>query len=209
MTDKPLIMFDFDGVIVNTLAQCYEINSDLMEESISLEEYKKAFSGNIYTAFGEKKFKKPAADFHEQYDKKTRDLNIAPPIKKLIEDCAKRYTLGIVSSTPSSSISRILDREGLRECFTDILGSDVDTNKAVKIRMLLSRHDTLPEKTLFITDTSGDIFEAHECGVPVVGVTWGFQSRETLEYAKPLALADTVAELDAVITGFFSGTIQP
>ena len=49
------------------------------------------------------------------------------------------------------------------------------------------------------SDTLGDIKEAHHLGVSVIAVTWGYQFRDSLEQANPLAIVNTTKELIELI----------
>ncbi len=193
-----LILFDFDGVLIDTLLICYSI--DAKHQGFSLEEYKSLFESNIYDApTPEGKALNYKLDYFDHYDRHTRELKVPEELKKLLKELEKNYTLTIVSSTVTSSIEGILAREGVRPYFKDILGSDVHTSKVVKNKMLLDKYKVLPEEALFITDTVGDIMEARACEIKSIAVTWGFHDEKTLAKAKPAKIVNTPAELAEAI----------
>jgi phosphoglycolate phosphatase len=184
--NKKIVMFDFDGVLIDTLIPCYTINTEINED-LSLEEYKSFFTGNIHDAIrknGEPRKRHP--EFEQKYDICVREIKIPDILKDAVKYLASLYTLTIVSSTYSNSIHEILLREGIAEYFTDVLGADVDPSKVVKIKMLLEKHHSDPHDCVFVTDTLGDIREAHKCSVPSVAVTWGFHTKEDLQKGEPV-----------------------
>ena len=61
-----LIIFDFDGVLVDTLEINFSINKKA-DPNINLKEYVSHFEGNIYEAIKAGK-KKHIPDFFEQYN---------------------------------------------------------------------------------------------------------------------------------------------
>lgn len=194
-------MFDFDGVLVDTLMLSYEISGEVNTD-VSLDEYKNAFNGNIHAALGKGKFKMPHPNFPERYHERTRELLVPSEIQTLVRDLSTRATLAVVSSTESRSIKKILERASLLDCFSDILGSDVDSSKVAKIKSLLTMYSINPPDTVFVTDTCGDVYEARETGVPAITVTWGFQTREMLEKSQPFRIVDTVRDLEEALAAF-------
>jgi phosphoglycolate phosphatase len=64
--------------------------------------------------------------------------------------------------------------------------------------MTFDKYGIGAEDCLFITDTLGDIKEAHHMKVPTVAVTWGYQSIETLKKGAPPRIVNTPQELLSV-----------
>ncbi len=196
---KKLVLFDFDGVLIDTLGICFSINQSIYDD-LSLEEYKSFFEGNIYNAVRRDGTpKKHHPEFYEIYDNKTREVVIPPVLKLVVEKLAQKYILTIVSSTYSVSIQNILKKEGIDGFFVDVLGADIATDKRIKIKTLLNKYECSPENAVMVTDTLGDIREANECSVKSIGVLWGFHDEETLEKGKPFAVIDNPAGLVPVI----------
>lgn len=194
-----LIIFDFDGVFVNTLPIAYAINTEVNDD-LSLEEYRSFYEGNIHQALRSDGLKKNYhPEFAARYQDLARELTIPDALKECVKNLSENYILTIVSSTTTDPIEQILSREGVREYFKDILGGDVAASKVKKITMLLEKYKSDPVKTVFITDTLGDIKEAHACSVPVVAVTWGFHSRETLLKGNPEKIIDQPSDLEQII----------
>lgn len=190
-----LIIFDFDGVLVDTFGIAYslslETNPDLSED-----EYKSFFNGNIHDA----KSKDGASikyrlDYEDQYKIRTRELKIPEELQKIIKELYSAYTLAIVSSTATSSIVKILERDGVSIYFPDILGSDLHASKVVKNKMLLEKYKISPDDAVFVTDTVGDILEARECGIKSIAVTWGFHDEEMLRKLNPEKIINSPEDL--------------
>jgi phosphoglycolate phosphatase len=194
---KKLVLFDFDGVIVNTLELCFSINRQ-SNPNMSFEEYAAMSHGNFYKSFeGETPKMKfnPNPSFHDQYHKNIRNLSAPEEIKTIIKDISGWARLAIVSSGGELSIAHFLENEGLSSFFSDILGYETHKSKTVKIKSLLEKYSVLPEDTVFITDTLGDILEGKEAKIQSIGVVWGLHDRETLEKGNPAAIIDNPADL--------------
>jgi len=198
-----MILFDFDGVLVDTLSICFSLNAE-NNAGLSLEEYKSFFTGNVYNS---KRTDGSSMtyrdDYFDQYAKKTRELKVPQEIKDILKNLSTKYKIIIVSSAPKPQIKDILDRESVSYCFADIYGSDLHTSKVVKIKKLLNEFDITSKDVIYITDTTGDIIEARECGVESIAVSWGFHNKENLLNEKPFALVDTPQELQQKIEEFF------
>ena len=193
---KKLVIFDFDGVLVDTLFVGHSVTKEV-NENISVDEYKSFFEGNINDSIGKKI--NPHPDFFGRYDDYAREIKVPDILKEIIKELAQKYTLVIVSSTGTSSIKKILERENVLQKFETILGNDVETSKVKKIKMILDKYNALPKDAVFITDTLGDILEGEKCGVKAIAVTWGFHDRKTLEKGNPVAIIDDPRDLVGTI----------
>ena len=193
--NKKLVIFDFDGVLVDTLGVCLSINQEY-NDNLSLEEFKNCFNGNLFKAERENgRTFKTHLDFGKKYDLKSRNIIIPEILKLTVEELSKNYILTIVSSSFSESIKKILERENILDCFSDVLGVDVDKDKVVKNNLILKKYNTSPNNAVFITDTLGDVLEARECEIRAIAVTWGFQERKILEKGNPVSIIDDPRDL--------------
>jgi len=197
--NKKLVMFDFDGVLVDTLFINHKIYEEVNEE-LSLDEFKSFYHGNKFKA---KRFDGSDRCEHpnrcEKYDFHTRELKVPEIFKDIVKELSLKYILSIISSTHSSSIEKIIKRDGLGGYFSDILGVEVDKSKVKKIKMLLDKYGVDKDNSVYITDTLGDICEAGECSVPSVGVLWGYHDKETLKKGNPAQIIDDPKDLIGAI----------
>ncbi len=183
-----LIIFDFDGVLVDTLEVGFSINKEI-HENLTIEEYKSFFEGNVYSALrSDGTQKKHHPNFFNLYDNRSRKLEIPRILRESVSELSKIYKIAIISSTYTNSIKTILKREKVEEYFDDILGADIERDKKIKIRSLLKKYNLNPEDSIMITDTLGDIKEASECNVVSIAVTWGFHDKEKLSLGNPAAI---------------------
>ncbi|MBK5215368.1 MAG: HAD family hydrolase [Candidatus Pacebacteria bacterium] len=203
--NKKLVIFDFDGVLVNTLPFSYVIHKE-KNPNFTWEEFQDFSNGNfidsVNSALNNKTHNIPI-NFSEKYKEEIEKINIKENLYESIVSLGKQYKITIVSSTPSSLIDSFLIKENLRNYFSDILGSDINRSKIIKINSLLKKYNILPKDTVFITDSLGDILEGNECGVKSIGVTWGIHGKENLEKGHPVAIIDNPKDLLDVIRNVF------
>jgi phosphoglycolate phosphatase len=200
-TKTKFIFFDFDGVIADSFAAAFAVNKMIFPSSTE-DDYRKRFEGNINenpsdVALQEQP--KAGVDFFKEYALLLPKCPMFDSIEDVIKKLAESYTLIIVSSTTSDLIKEYLKLHQLDHCFKEIMGNDIHKSKITKIEIALSKYGMAEADCLFITDTLGDIKEAHHVGIKTIAVTWGYQAKQTLEIGQPSVIVDTPAELLHVI----------
>ena len=84
-----LIIFDFDGVLVDTLITCYEIHQEV-NDYLPLPNYQTLFAGNIYQMLKSKK-NIIHPNFFGEYDSRVREIKIPEELKEMTKKLAARY----------------------------------------------------------------------------------------------------------------------
>ncbi|HPK21262.1 MAG TPA: HAD family hydrolase [Smithella sp.] len=198
-----LFLFDFDGVLVDSLdvyEKTVKDNLQKIKQPVvqSREEFLELFEDNFYTSLKNKGidlnvFMKAAEDILAQV--RITDMKPFPDVAPVIEALHKNHCLIVVSSNDYASIKEALDLFHFNDYFRDILGSDFMFSKKEKILYAAEKYHVEPNKIYYIGDTTGDIKEGKQAGVKTVGVTWGWHSRERMAAAEPDYLFDTPGEL--------------
>lgn len=200
MKDK-LVIFDFDGVIVNTHDVSFGLNQKT-NPHLTPELYSQMSHGNFYASFeSDTPLLKFIANptFSEEYGRAIQTLPPPQGINEMIVSLSKNHHLSIVSSADETCIANFLKKEELVTYFNEILGANVHKSKVIKLQKLLNKYDFKKEQAVFITDTLGDIKEAHEVGIKSIGVLWGLHDRETLARGNPEIIIDVPLLLEQTI----------
>lgn len=120
-----------------------------------------------------------------------------PGIDRLLEALrAKGKRLYVATSKPEGLSVEILEHFGLAGYFERIAGSTLDDSRSTKIQVLRYAIGMGGrERAVMVGDRHLDVEGAWENGLPCVGVVYGYGSRQELQEAGALALADTVEDL--------------
>lgn len=187
MSKKHGIIFDFDGVIIDSFDMTYEVvlpdNPGLTEEQL-----RKAFEMHFYDAVNKHSF--VLDSYHEEFSKRISEVPLQENARKILDDLATSYELHIVSSNFEDIIEGILAEQNLGSYFSSVLGWNASHYKSEKFKDVFKERSA--DEFIFVTDTSGDIGEAHQVDLPTLGYTQGFHSRSTLEKAEPHGIIDTL-----------------
>ena len=205
-----LLLWDFDGVIVDTFKISHDILSTLGPGAITESQLRRIFDRNPYDS-PEIKSRLPNhlsihTPFFKEYVPRLLTRSSIPGIKTVLKKLASTCPLVIVSSTIDSAIATFLDQECLTPFFQKIYGVNTEKSKIKKIQKAMKDFNTAPEDTIFITDTLGDINEANQVGVRSIGVTWGYQKKSSLQKGNPIAIVDHPRELIVEIQKYIHST---
>jgi phosphoglycolate phosphatase len=197
--DRKLFLFDFDGVLADSLdlyaeavARCLErIGTPIVKNR---EDYLALFEGNFYESMAARgvdlaAFAQAAMEIMPgiDYDAMRPFDGLIPVLDALQKD----HLLAVISSNGSRTIRRMLERFGFDPYFEEVLGSDFLFSKKEKIDHALAKYGIPPERAFYIGDTTGDIVEARAAGIRTVAVTWGWHDRERLAASRPDFLVET------------------
>lgn len=129
--------------------------------------------------------------------------SVIPGIPELLEDLRnKGFSLYVATSKPTVFAEEILRHYKLDGFFKFTAGSNLDGTRSKKrevIRHVLDENGIPAAQALMIGDREHDIIGAKACGVPSIGVLFGYGSEEELAAAGADYIAKTVGEVGDII----------
>lgn len=189
------VFFDFDGVIHDTDEFHIRCMSKYFERSISEDEYKAMHDGNFYESVPESL---KNADW-DGYAKSVQDEHAAFKVEEKVKEhlgkLARSYKLFLITSGYRVQIEPYLRNNQIDPFFTDKQYYEDAAAKTEKFDHLMGRYNISPENSVFVTDTLGDVREAHQVGVRSIAVTFGVHGREHLASGEPYAVVDSWEEV--------------
>ena len=209
------VFFDFDGTVFDTVEGITKsIRHAIRKHGMDAELHElRCFAGpplveKFMEVYGvtEAEGEQLVADFRERYlPIGVYESEPFPGIHELLN--ALRLagkTVGLATSKPQNLAEMLLERAGLLDCFDVIAGSDPKLNNNAKWEVITRAMEgcgTTPETTVLIGDTKYDVAGALRCGIPCVGVRWGYAEEGEMEEAGVAAMVDTPEELLQLLCG--------
>lgn len=187
------VIFDFDGVIVDSFEMCLETNKLFIPE-MTPEGYREKFEGNFFKKSNITKLDKTQFEYFDIYTEKLKGLKAIDGIRDFLEHLSSEYDLYIVTSSIKGAVLDFLRSNDI-EYFKEVFGAEEAVSKVEKIEHILNEYNHSHADTVFITDTLGDIREAEEAKIDTIAVTWGFHEAERLQKGNPQAIVNNLFEL--------------
>ena len=199
---RRLVLFDFDGVIADSLAPTSEVLRRVMTahgypEFATPEALLRFVDANWFEGLRQAGVPLRVSDELDDGVAEAVAAGAFAPydgMPAVVSRLAARHDVLIVTSNRSDIVETCLARYGI-EGVADVLGGDKGHSKVDKIRAAQGRFGADNGRSWFVGDTVGDVVEGRKVGVGTIAVTWGWHARERLEAAAPDHLVTTPAEL--------------
>lgn len=209
------IIFDLDGTLLNTLDDlCDSVNAILQKHGFptrSLDEVKR-FVGNGVGALMRLAVPEFVTDeevavyleeFKEHYEhnmeNKTRPFD---GIMELLLDLHRyNFHVAIVSNKFDLAV-KALAKTYFGNLIPVAIGESANVRRKPAPDSVFTAIKELGSdihKTIYVGDSDIDVMTAKNAGIPCIGVTWGFRSREVLRNAGADYLIDTPREIFTIL----------
>jgi len=210
-----VILFDLDGTLTDSapgIIACIEYAlDDFGIERPSAETMQTFLGPPLYDTFGghfgmsEDDVHRAVAKYRERYhDVGLFENNVYAGVPEMLAVVSASEPLAVATSKPTYSATRILEHFNLAQYFDVIGGSELDGTRIHKEQVVAyslgeMRGRGVASAPVMVGDREHDVRGAATHGVPCIGVMWGYGSREELETAGAVAVADTVSELQDLL----------
>jgi len=200
-----LIIFDFDGVLADTLddmlnfaqAVCAELGIDRLPTPADLD----ALETMSFVEYGKQLGIPPhlasefAARCLQRFIEKPHPPKIFAGMAQVIEQLSARHTLAIVTGNTTRAVENFLSENNIRQFVSAVFAVDQPGSKVEKILKAKSQLATDNDAVYYVGDALSDIQAARQAEVQSVAVSWGHQSLGKLSNAQPDHIVHTPREI--------------
>ena len=214
MNSKWVIVFDWDGTLIDSLPYKIQNASLLFAQRFGVEEERVRNAYRLHSGIPRRQlFDAICADLSlppltddtfSQLSKKFSDVNRQVISKLKVPDDTintltalkeKQYSLFISTAAAQEEVSYLARKLGVSFYFTEVLGSkDGFTKGPVHIAYLREKYGYPDEKFIFVGDEPNDVLLGKQAGI-LTAVRLGSHDEKTLKSAAPDFIIHTLFEL--------------
>ena len=213
MIENKCVIFDFDGTIADTFDAIIRIYNSIATkhschpiEMSDIEGCRSEKMLVVMKRYGVSSFKLPflSLEIKKKLKQEIDTINTIPDIKNaLFSIKSEGYNLGIMTSNTVENVNLFLEKHNLSSLFDFVYSGKNIFGKGKVVSQLLKEQSIRKENAVYIGDETRDIEALNHINVPIVAVSWGFNSRTALEEANPTQIAHTPNDLLMCINKVF------
>ncbi len=192
----PVVIFDFDGVLADTLQDlldfsrivCARLGYPCTPGPADLEALDPMSFHSLGRQLGvpEACLEDYVQGCFELFLQRAAPSPTFPGMQAALQRCAQACRMGVVTGNVTAAVREFLAFHGIAEYFPIVLGADLPGTRVEKIQKaveLLS--GSARERVWVVGDSVSDIRAARQAGVSCIAVGWGHQSLQKLGLSLP------------------------
>jgi len=207
-----LIIFDYDGVIVDSFPNVYNVYQIICQKlgkfcPNNLEDFKKVYghsSSECYDQLGFTESERIKGNIIYKEEILKKDVKSFEGIIEVIKELNKNYKLIVISSSYKEEVEQKLKQFGLLKLFDFILAKESHVGRFEKTDAIKKVMDNLAIKSnevLLIGDRTIDFIEGSKAGLSnilLVDYGWGYDLKEIPEYKQKVLVKKPNDLLEAI-----------
>lgn len=209
-----VVIFDFDGVIADSFDFMVNIIGEIIKSDnveLSLVKEGRDSGADLKEAVKRLHISKLKLLYlflkgRRLMAKRMSQISLQPDLANVLANLYKqKIKLIIVSSNIKSNINKFLAERGIANYFDEVISSKTLYHKSRAIKRYIVQHNLSNEDVIYVGDEVRDIEAGREANIPVIAVTWGYNSEASLLSAKPMVLVRKPAQLEKALTDWAEG----
>lgn len=196
---EKLIIFDYDGVIVDSLTSMLDIFKDICNEikhknflkEKDLQESDSMVFEDVIKDINVPKEKREffIGKIRQLLRERGKHLNLFPEIGDIMRKLNKKNYTAIISNNYKEVVYTLLKINNLEKSIDLIIGAESQNTKSEKINIVVTKFNIKKENVFFVGDTVSDIRESKKSNIKSIAVLWGYQKLNKLETENPTFIA--------------------
>lgn len=206
---REAVIFDFDGTLADTFEAGHRIFNRLAPEfglrRIETEEIPDLRHLKLREILKTLEIKKRYLPTLLRRGKSLlrEELHSLKPCPGVFEQLEKMRSvsrhLGILTSNSVENVEIFLNRHEVRGHFDFIASCRKLQGKAKYLKSIARTYSMKPEAMLYVGDEVRDVKASKKAGVPMIAVTWGFNSEQALRESRPDWMVDDAEALGQLV----------
>lgn len=221
LNNVKVILFDLDGTLIDSVPQLYlAVQKALASKqlpAVSLSQVRDWIGNGAdillkraicqqyhFTDIDEELFQQVKKEFDHQYQHGIdRDYSLYPAVHETLAKLKSAgYLMAVVTNKPDQFVQPLLKSARIADFFTYTLGGGclpVKKPDPLPLQYLCEKFNVKPIETLMVGDSKNDIQAAKAAGIPVVGLSYGYNHGEPIEKSDPDFVLHHFAELVSLL----------
>ena len=206
---KYLIIFDYDGVIVDSLdtnlkiaaRACQKIGCPVHPSQAEIERLENIAFDDLGRQIGvpENKIPKFTEIVFDSLAQNAISPPIFPGIKEVIQKLKRKSHIAIITTNVKTAVNQVLETGGLCHDIDLVMGAEQNGSKSEKICQAMASFNVRSSFTYMIGDAVSDIREAHKAGVNSIAVNWGYHPKDKLLQSSPGHIVNAPEDIMAIV----------
>lgn len=203
-----IIIFDFDGTIADTFHAIVDIGNILSdefkynkirEEDIDALKNKSVLEAVKFLGVNPLTIPMILARSHEELHKRIDSIEPIEGLKEVIFELKNLgYHIGILTTNSTKNVIKFLENNQLN-IFDFITSTSKIFGKNYGLKNIAKKNKFPLKDILYIGDEIRDVQAAKKAGIQVAAVTWGYNSKKSLQASNPDYLINFPADLIKII----------
>ena len=200
-----LILFDFDGVLADTLGDLLLFGQQVCDELGVRHKVMREDLSNLevmsFATYGRAcEVPEPLiAEFVRRCTGKFAEKKSAPGIfdglAGVVRELSAHHDIAVVTGNTTQNVNAFLLEHGLSEHVRAVFGVDMPGSKVEKILLAQDQFSAGKEAVFLVGDSLSDVHAARAANVKSIAVSWGHQSLDMLIRGEPDYVIHSPVEL--------------
>ena len=199
------IIFDFDGVLGDSLDAAVSVISTVGPKygfpKVTKEEIRDNGISGLISKYKISPIRLPflVNEFRKELNKIIETVKPFKDIEVVLKELSKIYQLGILSSNSQLNLTSFIVKNNWSQYFSFVFSNSSLFGKHISLSKLFKERKIEKDEVIYVGDEERDVKAAKKIMIPVVGVLWGYESKEILGRQHPDFIAKQPSDLIKIV----------